>query len=183
MDRKFTWIAAAALALAPVAAEAKLVPFSFETTDGLFTVSGDLTIADTLDSVGGYDVTAISGTVDRPGGETAISGLVANPERPDPYDNGSWLYDNVLFTTGPYFDNPGLLFAAGGNDYNLFSEGWTYTLSSYDPEGSYFPGQTVGGIVVSIPEPATWLMMGLGFAALGLGGRKASRETDRAAFG
>jgi len=89
----------------------------------------------------------------------------------------------VLFTTGAYFDNPGLLFAAGGYAYNLFSEGSTYFLSSYDSEGSYFPGETVGSVVVSIPEPATWLMMGLGFAVLGLDGRRASREAGRAAFG
>ncbi|HKN28942.1 MAG TPA: hypothetical protein VJY34_14070 [Roseiarcus sp.] len=68
MYRKLMWAAAAALALAPSEAQATTLAFSFETTDARFSVSGDLTIANTLDSAGGYDVTGISGTVSGPNG-------------------------------------------------------------------------------------------------------------------
>ena len=68
MVRKLVWAAAAILALAPLEAGAATLAFSFETQDGVFSGSGDLTISNSLDSAGGYDVTGISGTLSGPNG-------------------------------------------------------------------------------------------------------------------
>ena len=182
MTRKLAWAAAAILALAPLEAEAATLAFSFETQDGVFSGSGDLMVSDTLDSAGGYDVTGLSGTLSGPGGGAMT--LVANPLQPTTSTDstGSWYYDNVVSASAPWFDLSGLLFEAGGYEYNLFASASDYILSSRNPAGSYNPGQVVDRLTVaSIPEPATWLMMGVGFAALGFGGRRASRG-DRAAF-
>ena len=183
MYRKLACAVAAALALAPIEAQAKILAFDFDTADGALAVSGDLTISDTLDSAGGYDVTGISGTVSGPNGGSIA--LVANPIQPASSldSSGRWIYDNVVFSSGPWVDNLGLLFSAGGFSYNLYNSGWTYYLSSSNPAGNYNPGEVVGRLTVStIPESATWLMMGLGFAALGLAGRAASRGDRMAAF-
>ena len=56
-------VAVAAALLAPAVANASVYHFGFETTDGVFTVSGVATTANTLDSAGGYDVLALTGTV------------------------------------------------------------------------------------------------------------------------
>ncbi len=182
MSRKLMWAAAAVLALAPFEAQATTLAFRFETQNAPFTVTGELTISDALGSAGGYDVTGISGTVSGPNGG-AITSLVTNPSAPSADDDGSWVYDNVVFPSGPWVDASGLLFAAGGHDYNLYSERWIYYLSSFNPAGNYDPGETLGRLsVMNMPEPATWLMMGLGFAALGAAGGRSSRRDCRTAF-
>ena len=182
MYRKLMWAAAAVLALAPFKAQATTLAFRFETQNAQFTKTGELTISDALDSAGGYDVTGIGGAVSGPNGG-AITGLATNPSAPSAYDDGSWAYDNVVFPLGPWVDASGLLFAAGGHDHNLYSEGWIHYLSSFNPAGNFNPGETLGRLsVTNIPEPATWLMMGLGFAALGAAGGRSSRRDSRTAF-
>ena len=111
MVRELLSAAAAALALAPFEAHATTMVFSFETAT--FSVSGDVAVSDTLDSIGGYDVTGISGAVSGPNGG-AITTLIANPTRPAAYGNGSRVYDTVVFSSGPWVDGSGLLFATGG---------------------------------------------------------------------
>jgi len=97
---------------------------------------------------------------------------VTNPNQPGAYNDGLWTYDNVVFPSGVRVDSAGLLFAAGDYDYNLYSQAIIYYLSSFNPAGSYNPGEIVGGpALTSIPEAATWLM-GLGLAALCVGGRR-----------
>ena len=182
MYRKLMWAAAAVLALAPFEAQATTLAFRFETQDAQFTANGALTISDALDSAGGYDVTGIGGTVSGPNGG-AITGLVTNPSAPSADDDGSRVYDNVVFPSGPWVDASGLLFAAGEHDYNLYSKRWMYYPSSFDPAQNYNPGDILGRLsVMNIPEPATWLMMGLGFAALGAAGGRSSRRDCRTAF-
>ena len=126
MVRKLAWAAAAILALAPLEAGAATLAFSFETQDGVFSGSGDLTVSNTLDSAGGYDVTSISGTLGGPGGGAMT--LVANPSQPatSTDSTGSWYYDNVVYTSAPWLDLSGLLFEAGGFEYNLFVSGADY---------------------------------------------------------
>lgn len=183
MYRKLLWAAAAVAALVPIAAQAGTMAFSFETDDATFSVSGTVTVSNNLNSAGGYDVTAIKGTVTETGlSSDTITGLLANPTQPSWYTNGSWIYDNVVFSTGAWVDNNGLLFTAGLYDYNFYSSGPIYYLSSFNPDANYNPGKVVDRIsVAAIPEPATWLMMALGFVVLGAGGRRASRG-DREAF-
>ena len=127
-------------------------------------------------------MTGISATVAGPNGGSAA--LVMNPDRPAAGldSSGSWIYDNVVFSSGPWVDNAGLLFSAGGFGYNLYSSGLVYYLSSSNPAGNYDPGERGRLEFSAIPESATWLMMGLGFAALGAAGRAASRGDRLAAF-
>ena len=79
-----------------------------------------------------------------------------------------------MFATPPDVDYWGLLFAAGGYDYNVYSVGWIYTLSN-NPGGNFW-GEPIGRATVTpIPEPATRLMTGLGFGLVGLRETRKSR--------
>jgi hypothetical protein len=152
---------------------ARAETYAFDVSTANFVITGDLATSNSLDAVGGYDVTSISGTVVGSGG-AAISGLITNPNQPNPYTGGAgpWIYDNVLFPTlNPVVDNPGILFSAGAYEYNAYSVGTTYYLSTNNPAGNYNPGETfVSGSISAVPEPATWAMMLLGFAGLGFAG-------------
>ena len=183
MTRKLAWAAAAILALAPLEAEAATLAFSFDTQDGVFSGSGDLMVSDTLDSAGGYDVTGLSGTLSGPGGGAMT--LVANPLQPatSTDSTGSWSYDNVVFASAPWFDLSGLLFEAGGYEYNLFASASDYILSSRNPAGSYNPGPSrrpADGRIHSGTRDLADDGRGLRRARF-FGGRRASRG-DRAAF-
>ena len=164
--RKSLIIIIAAMVFATSPANATVYHFSFETTHGVFTVSGNATTANTFDSAGGYDVLALAGTVSGPGG--ASISLIANPAQPTAFNNGSWIYDNVLFPhAAPFVDNPGLLFSAGGSAFNWYSVGAQTYLSSNVSAGAFNPGELVGSISLNTPEPPTWAMMLLGFVGLG----------------
>jgi hypothetical protein len=182
MFRKLACSAATMLALSLLPAQAKTLAFDFETADGLFDVSGDLMTSDALDSAGGFDVTGISGNLRGPNGGSIA--LAPNPSQPAASldSSGSWIYDNVVFSSGPSVDNSGLLFAAGGYDYNLYSSGLVYYLSSFNPAGKYNPGEVGRVTVTTIPESATWLTMGIGFVALGAWGRRGPRKHRVADF-
>jgi hypothetical protein len=187
------WALIAALGLAPVGASAATYSFDFSTTDSVFTVTGTLTTANTLDAVGGYDLLSFSGTIAGPGGG-AIT-LVDNPAQPLFYDNSNWVYDNVLFpNAAPHIDINGILFSAGAYEYNLYSAGpTTYYLSSNNLAGNFDLGELVrfgpplptAGVPLNFaangaPESSTWAMMLLGFMGLGFAGYRRAR-TDRLA--
>ena len=91
MKKMLLAVAVAAALLAPAAANASVYHFSFETTDGVFTVSGAATTANTLDSAGGYDVLALTGTVSGPSAGSIA--LIADPAQPTAFNNGTWIYD------------------------------------------------------------------------------------------
>ena len=180
MKKALKWALIAAAGIIPIGANAATYSFDFSTTDSVFAVTGTITTADTLDAVGGYDVLSISGTISGPSGG-AIT-LVSNPSQPYPgYLGLFFLYDNVYFPAGPTpVDEHGILFSAGGYDYNLFSYGTTTQLSSTNPAGSYIPGQTVAfgdriAAATSAPEPSTWVLLLLGFAGLAVAGWRKSR--------
>ncbi len=123
----------------------------------MFSLSGDLPVSDTLNSVGGYDVTGFSGTVSGPNGG-AITALVTNPTKPVAYDNGSWIFDNVVFPSGPWVDISGILFAAGG--YGYFNRPETTTPakpsagSPSPPFRSPQPGRRWGSASLRSARPA-----------------------------
>lgn len=146
-----------------------------------------LDVADALNAVGGYDVLAISGSVD---GDSVI-GLIANPIQPFPsYSaDGMFIFDNVVWNSAPNISGPGLFFAgASGDEYNLFSDdastyelyrarsGVGYLANSVGTvQAAALPAQHSplggGGLDVggggAVPEPSTWAMMILGFGMAG----------------
>jgi hypothetical protein len=96
------------------------------------------------------------------------------------------LYDNVYFPgAAPHLDDNGILFRSGGFDYNLYSIGPAYYLSTDNPAGVYDPGEPVAfgdlartDAITSAPEPSTWALMLLGFAGLALAAGRKARRSD-----
>jgi MYXO-CTERM domain-containing protein len=67
--------------------------------------------------------------------------------------------------------------------FSFETDDTTFGVSAENPAGNYNRGQVVGGFAVaSVPGTATWLMMGLGLAALGAAGRRPRRRDSRSAF-
>jgi hypothetical protein len=173
--------AASALAAGQVQAATWLI--SYQSTGGSpHEATLDVTASDTLNAVGGYDVTAVSGNVD---GDT-VTGLIANPGQPfQSYSaDGMFIYDNVIWPTrAPELSNPGLFFSgASGDEYNLFSDNsTTYELYKARPGVTFLansvgtitlaqgPAHDVGdrGFGAAIPEPGAWALMILGFGGAG----------------
>jgi len=180
MISKFVAAAAIAAVLAPLSCEATTIAFNFDTAT--FDLKGQAVLSDSVNAVGGYDVESISGLVTGPSGGT-ITGLITNPTQPDYYDNGSWIYDNVVYPSAPSVDYWGLLFSAGGYDYNIFTSSSMGYLSTNNPGGVFNPGEVVlsgsllSGSIAAVPEASTWAMMLVGFAALGFAGYRSSRSS------
>jgi hypothetical protein len=180
---KLGWLAAAAVALAPLAAQANVYNLDF--TGSPNDVTATIVTADTIDpSTHGYDILSITGSVSGPGGG-AITGLVANPNTTTgPFNNALQMFDNVYFTPPEtsHFYIAGVLFSAGGYTYNLYSMGAPKSsfLSSNNPATQvnhdfYNPGP-VGTLVPSVPEPSAWAMLLLGFGSLGFVGCRGKKR-------
>ena len=184
--------AASALALVGFAASAEAATYAWQFTDfsleesgpsapGSFApsnllASGRLTTANTLNTAGGYDILSINGTVE---GYGAITGLVANPNQPNAFSNGVFIYDNVLFLPAPHVSNPGILFTTAGNSWNIYRNGGVDNLTGHDGV-NYIPdinGVNGSFAVQAVPEPASWAMMIAGF---GLAGAAMRRRTAKA---
>jgi hypothetical protein len=134
--------------------------FNFTSFDGTFTVTGQLSTANALDAVGGYDVTGIAGSVVGSNGET-ISGLINNPSpsaesiSPD----GVFIYDNVLLAnSSPSLDYGGVLFTSNGLEYNIFYQNGNYQLiETLSPHGTAYAEQAGSFTISAIPasDPIT----------------------------
>ena len=178
-------IALAGMALLALPGSAQAATYMLDyTSNGAAPLAANLlvTTADTLNAVGGYDVTSISGDVS---GDT-ITGLIANPNQPGwSYSADGWFMIDNVFTPG---DRPvsywGLLFQSAAHEYNLFSDSaTTYELYQATPHvgftqnsvGTVFssavlphphgPGDEAGA--GAVPEPASWMTMLVGFGLLG----------------
>jgi hypothetical protein len=158
-------------------AEAKLYDFTFD--GGGIDIDGQLVTSDLLNSIGGFDITMITGTViSGTVNGSHISGLVANPSAPNAAvsPDGLYIFNNVLFATGTLLlDNNGVLFNGPGGEYNIFTSNSTYILADNAPGvGSYIPGTEGTFTVTGVPELSTWAMMIIGFGGVGLQMRRRS---------
>jgi hypothetical protein len=129
--------------------------FNFTAFDGSFTVTGQLTTSNSLDPVGGYDVTGIAGSVVGPNGAT-ISSLISNPQpsaesiSPD----GVFMYDNVLLAdSSPVLDYGGILFTSNDREYNIYYQGGTYQLvETAGPNSTAWSEQNGSFAISAIPS-------------------------------
>ena len=172
-----TMIAALATAtlFAATAASAEIYKFTFQSNDAELTATGEFAVnaADEVTGVSG----AISGLTSQ-----VISGVTANPSFPSASysPDGSFIFDNLYSPAGMAFDYSGLLFTTAENSggyWNLWaSSPGSYSL--YESAGSYnYPIEENGTLsVAAAPEPSTWAMLALGFAALSLVGRRRHRS-------
>ena len=134
-----------------------LYGFTFTGFDNTFTVTGQLTVGTSLDAVGGYDVTGITGSVIGPNGG-GISSLINNPGNSQEVisPDGIWIYDNVLYSgSSPLLDYGGILFTSNTYEYNIYYQNGNYILESLNPKdylneetGSFtisnlYPSQTI----------------------------------------
>lgn len=180
----------AAMALAAGRAQAATWIVTYVSAGGAPLVAS-LTVqtADTLDAVGGFDITGVTGAVDG----DAVTGLILNPGQPFAHlsADGLFIYDNVLFPAGaPVFSNPGLFFSgASGSEYNLFSD----NASTYElyraRTGTGYLAHSRGAVTLAraslistfgagggaVPEPATWALTILGLGAVGAAMRRRRR--------
>jgi hypothetical protein len=171
-----TVIAALATAtlFAATAASAATYKFTFQSSDAELAATGEFTV-DALN-----EVTSVSGAISGLTNQT-ISGVIVNPSFPSASysPDGSFIFDNAYLPTGMAFDYSGLLFVTDQNPggyWNLFgSSPGSYSL--YESAGSYnYPIEETGTLsVAAAPEPSTWAMLALGFAALSLVGRRRQR--------
>jgi hypothetical protein len=166
---------ATATLLTITASKAATYDFTFQSSDAELTAAGQFTVnaADEVTSVSG----AIAGLTNQ-----TISGVTANPSFPSASysPDGSFIYNNLYYPTGATsFDVNGLLFVTNQNPggyWNLWGTSpGNYSL--YESAGSYnYPIEEFGSLsVAAAPEPSTWAMLALGFAALSLVGRRRQR--------
>jgi PEP-CTERM motif len=181
--RKALFTTMAALATAMMlnvsAASATVYKFTFQSNDAQLTATGHIAV----NAAG--DVTGISGTIAGLTNQT-ISAVTPNPNFSSPAysPDGSFIYNNLYYPTGMSFDINGVLFATAQNPggyWNLWGTSpGTYSLWE-SAGGANYPIQESGTLsMAAAPEPSTWAMLALGFAALGLVGRRRPR-TDRLA--
>jgi hypothetical protein len=162
------FLATCALFGAATAVPATAAIYDFDYTG---TMGGNLilTTSNTLDAVGGFDITGISGTF----GGDAITSLVSNPNQPNSSTSGTFTWDNVLFPSGARaFDRFGVAFTTADGTFNVFdaiadgSGGTTAT-----PYGLIVATGVesfgTGTLTAAVPEPSTWAMMILGFLGVG----------------
>ena len=159
-------------------ANAATYKFAFQSSDGDLTATGEITVnaAEQVTGVSGV----ISGLVDQ-----TIAAVTANPGFPSP----SYSPNRVSFCTTTCIIRlacPSMLTASCSSRrrtpaaIGTFGETRPATFPLSQSAGGNYPIQESGTLSVTpIPEPSTWAMLALGFAALGFVGRR--RRTARLA--
>jgi hypothetical protein len=160
-----------AILLAVSPANATIYKYTFESFDSELTATGDITVnaAD--------EVTAISGQISGLTDQT-IGSVTPNPNFSAPAysPDGSFIYNNLYYPSGMAFDIYGVLFSTAQNPggyWNLWGNS-TGNYSLWESANSYnYPIEESGTLsVAAVPELSTWAMLGLGFAGLGVAGRR-----------
>jgi hypothetical protein len=159
--------------------------WSFDFQNAHVSVVGLIDTSSSLNSLGNYDVLAISGTITGMFPITAtnapIGPLLANPNQPNVYmaPNGN-IWDNNLSAAAPFVTANGVAFSFAGDQLVLFS----------GPEGPGTEGlfsqnraeTAIGTLTVTeVPEPSTWLLIITAMVALAVsvGGAHHGRAARR----
>jgi hypothetical protein len=135
--------------------------FKFTGTGNAFSGSGDIFVSSAKDSLGGYDITGITGSINGPTGGTItkLDTQLGTPNATglftDPVTGKQWFYNDVLFASGVPFDYNGVLFNFG-NQYvgNIYSIGTQLYLSVSQPGAFFDPGASIRLTVSQTPLPA-----------------------------
>jgi hypothetical protein len=168
---------ASALIAAPASASTWLV--NYVSDNGSPTTANlTLTVDDTANALGTYNVLGISGDVDG----DVVTGLATNPSSPNfaTSSDGLFWFDNTFQAPAPSVSWYGLLFSSATHEYNLFSDSPTQ-FELYKSDYHSYVSSSVGTLSVTpnlavtfadhqtggVPEPSSWALMLAGFGALG----------------
>ncbi len=175
--------AVAAVAAVAVAAATHTVTYTSTANFGgplpLSAASLVVTTAAGTHSVGGHDITGVIGAVD---GDT-VTGLIPLDGPlgsshcvcfPDGYGaaNFNFSVSNTFYDAGPSFDHGGVGFASATTWYNLWIEDGHFLLASI-PVGTAeilngdYSAVSVSLGTGSVPEPASWALLIVGFMVTG----------------
>jgi hypothetical protein len=170
-------------------AKASTLDYAFNFT-GTFSGNGDILVNSTKDSLGGYDILGISGSISGPTSGT-ITNLVNTSTTPnatglftDPLTGNQWIYNDVFFAGGVPFDNNGVLFNFG-NKYvgNIYSIGTQLFLSVSQPSAFFSPGAAIQMSVAQTPLPASLPMFLTALGGLWLVMRRRNKKVSDAGIG
>jgi hypothetical protein len=159
-------------------ASATVYKFTFESSEAELTAAGEMTV----NTAG--QVTEVSGLISGLTNQT-ISAVTPNPNFSGPAysPDGSFIYNNLYHPSGMAFDVYGLLFVTTQNPggyWNLYGNSpGSYSLWESAGSGNYPIHESGNLSVAAAPELSTWAMLALGFAGLGVVGRR--RTTTRLA--
>jgi hypothetical protein len=171
MMRKTMVIMIVAMLFTVSTANAAVYKFTFQSFDSQLTATGQITV----NPAG--DVTGVSGVISGLTHQT-ISAVAGNPSFPGAAysPDGSFIYNNLFYTSGTPFDVDGLLFVTAQNPGGYWNL-WGNTPGNYslwESAGAYnYPIAESGTLTVAAaPELSTWAMLVLGFAGFGVVGRR-----------
>jgi hypothetical protein len=169
---------------AALPAKASTLDYAFKFTGTAFSGSGDILVNSTKDSLGGYDISGITGSILGPtsGAITKLDTQLGTPNATglftDPATGKQWIYNDVLYTSGVPFDYFGVLFSFGKSNYigNIYSIGTQLYLSVSQPGAFFDPGDAIRLTVSQTPLPATLPMFLTGIGGLWLVLRRRNKK-------